>query len=121
MKQALRIGILLGIFALSTQASAGVQKFNSNEFNDIISENLKAEQDLREQLRVNAGVPDMKKEMNPDFAEKGREIVGVAAAENIAAPTTNHGHHGRRDDAEKRVQQGNLQRISQEVQELDGP
>lgn len=121
MKRALRIGILLGVFALSTQAMAGVQKFNSNEFNDIISENLKAEQDLREQLRVNAGVPDMKKEMNPNFAEKGREIVGVAAAESIAAPTTEHGFQGRRDTSEKTLQKKNLQRVSEEIRELDGP
>lgn len=121
MKQALRIGILFGLLVASTQSMAGVQKFNSNEFNDIISENLKAEQDLREELRVNASIPDMKKEMNPNFAEKGRELVGVAAAENIAAPTTNHGHHGRRDDTEKHVQRGSLQRVSEEIMELDGP
>lgn len=119
MKNALNIFIILGVIAASFQASAGVGRFNSDEFNAIISENLKAESELREQLRQNAGVPDLSKEMNPNFAEKGRELVGIAPSENIAAPTTDH-REARKDRAvEKKALENSMERVSEEMDSFE--
>ena len=118
MKQTLLVGALLIACFAPKSVFAGVEKFNSDEFNAIIQENLAAEQDLHNQLRQNAGIPDLRKEMNPNFAEKGREIVGVVGAENVVSLTTEH----KKVSPEKRdreMMDRNLKRLSQEIQTID--
>jgi hypothetical protein len=111
----LKFGILVTVVALSQNLWAGTERFNSEEFNAIIKGNLQAEKELREQLRVNAGVPDLKKEMNPDFAEAGRQIVGVVEAENVAAPTTVEFPAAKKERIQKKLFQRNLKRVSAEI------
>lgn len=115
---------VFNIFAVSlvvlsvNSALAGTGKFNSDDFNSIISESLKSEADLREQLRANAGVPDLKKELNPNFAEKGRRLVGTIEAENVAAPSSDY-KQVKNDRTEKRVFEKSLKRVSQEIRDLE--
>ena len=114
----LMTALLMAMFAPKS-VWAGVEKFNSDEFNAIIQENLQAEQDLHNQLRQNAGVPDLRKEMNPNFADKGREIVDVVGAENVVSMTTDHKVQ-KTDKTDKRLMDRNLKRLSQEIQTIDG-
>lgn len=108
---------LVMVLSFST-AQAGVEMFDSNEFNAIISDSLKAETDLREQLRENAGVPNLKEELNPDFSKKGRQLVGTVEAENVASPTSDYKQAGK-DRSQKRLMEKNMKRVSQEIQDLD--
>ncbi len=109
--------VCLLVFSAGT-AMAGVEKFDSDEFNSIISDNLKAEKELREQLRANAGVPDLKKEMNPDFSEKGRQLVGVVEAESVASPTSDYTKRSK-DRSSKRLLEKNMKRVSQEIRDSE--
>ena len=95
----LMTALLMAMFAPKS-VWAGVEKFNSDEFNAIIQENLQAEQDLHNQLRQNAGVPDLRKEMNPHM-------------------TTDHKVQ-KTDKTDKRLMDRNLKRLSQEIQTIDG-
>ena len=108
---------LIVMFGVSS-AQAGVEMFDSNEFNNIISDNLQNENALREQLRENAGVPDLKKEMNPDFSEKGRQLVGTVEADNVASPTTDY-KRSTKDRSQKRLMEKSLKRVSQEIRDLE--
>ncbi|MFN7730188.1 MAG: hypothetical protein ACK5P7_13595 [Bdellovibrio sp.] len=106
--------VMLGV----SSAQAGVEMFDSNEFNNIISDNLKNEKALREQLRENAGVVDFRKEMNPDFSEKGRQLVGTIEADNVASPTSDYSKTNK-DRSQKRLMEKNLKRVSQEIHDLN--
>lgn len=112
--------ILAGMILSGSVAFAGVEKFNSDEFNDIIAENLKAEQSLQNELQAGTGVPSTK----GNLARKpGKKIVerfdSEGVAESVAAPTTNFVWSKHQDETRKPLMKKDLKRISAEIQELE--
>lgn len=118
MKTSLKILTVMSILTTSTFTFAGTGKFDSDAFNSIITESLQAESDLREQLRVNAGAPDLKKELNPDFAEKGKRLAGTIEAEDVAAPTSDYSVK-KSDRQGRKLYEKSLKRLSQEIKDLE--
>lgn len=113
--RSLKLGISMIIVLVSHGVQAGVEKFNSDEFNAIISENLQAEQDLRNQLSADAGVPEMQAAESP---AKG-EVVGVMEEENVIVPTDLRPTVAAKDKSQKKLLEKNLKRVSQEIESLD--
>ena len=108
----LHFAITASLLALSPSLWAGVEKFNSDEFNSIITDNLKAEKDLNTQLETNTGIPDFEKQVHPDYT---RQVVGIVEAESVASPTTDHVVPRRDHSNSKQLFEKNLKRVSQEL------
>lgn len=112
--KALNLTLAALLLTLAQAASAGVQKFNSSEFNDIISDSLKEENSLRTQLRANAGMPNLRKELDSQFEKKERRVVGIIEGESRVSPTTNFAT-GPGQRAKKKSDRGDLQRLANEL------
>ena len=112
--QILKIATFALLLSTSLNLWAGVDKFDSSEFNSIINDNLKAEKNLNNELQANTGIPDMEKEINTPANSKGRELVGVVEAEELVSPTTDH-RLAKKDRSDKVLQQKSFKRVSQEI------
>lgn len=101
-----------GFLAFSSQAFAK-KKLDVSAFNDIISENQKAEKELRERIADYAGVIRDNPEIRPNLAKDLQ--LRQQAAEQVAVSGPSYISSGDQDaNLEKRTDSN---RISQEVRE----
>lgn len=85
MRKLLILTSLIASQMVASLAMAGIARFDSSQFNDIIAENQKQEKELRHKLQNEAGI-DYKIKKTPLHIDR-KEVIGDAA-EQIAVSSS---------------------------------
>ena len=108
------------LFTLVLMASIGAQA-GIDDFNSIIEENMKAEQELRNELKKHIQTVDVKElKKKKNFKETNQAILGKQDAENVAVESSNVGNYGAEEIRRKNTdfEKKNLKRLSEEIREI---
>ncbi len=91
--KSLKMLILTAVSTLSLLAQAGTSnlvKTQREDFNALIEEGLDSQKELRQELRLNAGMTKTEREWSSEINEQGKRLLGVVEAEQRVSPTTNY-------------------------------
>lgn len=85
------LSLILTLAAFSSFAgTSNLVKTDREDFGALIAEGVEAQKELRQELRVKAGLPELEHHWTKDINESGRVIVGTVEAEQVVSPTTNY-------------------------------
>ena len=114
----MKVMMMAGLLILASQAHAGVESFDSSEFNSIITDSMKNEKDLRTTLHENAGAKDTREQIAQEYKPEDGRVVGVVQGQEVVSPTSSLWHN-QNDKSQKKMMDRQNNRVSEELDSLD--